>query len=65
MAEYKGIFTQIYYWPTRQSKTIHPKAFRSNISGTLFSVASLFGVITAPEFNLMSVVRMCKMSRGM
>ena len=42
MAEYKSISTHIYYWPTRRSKTIHPKAFCSSISSTLLSVVSLF-----------------------
>jgi len=36
MAEYKRIYTHTHYWPTRRSQTIHPKAFRSSISGTLF-----------------------------
>jgi len=33
--------------------------------GMPFSVVSHFGAITAPEFNSISVVRMCEMSRGM
>jgi len=42
MAEYKHISTHIYYWPIRRSKTIHLKAFRSSINGTLLSVVSVF-----------------------
>ena len=33
---FKSIFTHIYYWPTRRSKTINPKVLQSSISGMLF-----------------------------
>ena len=40
MAEYKSISTHLYNWPTRHSKTIHPRAFRLSICSTHFSVVS-------------------------
>ena len=46
------ISTHIYYWPTRHSKTIHPRALRLSISGALFSVVSLFETIMAPEIQI-------------
>jgi len=35
-------YLHTYYWPTRRSKTIRPKAFRYSISGMLSSLVSLF-----------------------
>ena len=46
------ISTHIHYWPTRRSKTIHPRALRLSISGALFSVVSLFETIMAPEIQI-------------
>ena len=45
----------------KNDTVIHPKVFYSNISGTLFSVVSLF----LAEFKSISVVCMCEWSRGM
>ena len=62
----KSISTHKYYWPTRRSKMIHPRAFRLSTSGTLFSVVSLFfGVIMAPKFKSIAVVSMCEQSCSM
>ena len=49
----------------RYTQKRYTKAFHSSISGTLFSVVSLFVAITAPELKSVSVVRMCERSRGM
>ena len=51
MAEYKSVSIHINYWPTRHSKMIHPKAFRSSIIVSLFWCHSG----TRIQFNLWSM----------